>query len=108
MALVFYKLKSQMVYCRTVTQARRCLLRLAWVPFIGDLSEAVTSGLVASRDSEEHALGMSLYRGRGRYPDGRCPDDGRCHLVAWALWVFMHINEWSHVALRHPPLSIQS
>ena len=29
---------------------------LAWVPFIEDLSEALTSGLVAgSRDSEEHA-----------------------------------------------------
>ena len=69
-------------HCRTVTQAGGCLLRLAWVPFIGDLSEAVTSGLVASRDSEEHASGMSLYRGRGRYPDGRCPDDGRCHLAA--------------------------
>ena len=60
-------------------------LQLAWVPFIGDLSEAVTSGLVANRDSsrsEEHAYGMSLYRGRGRYPDGRCPDDGRYHLAA--------------------------
>ena len=44
------------------------------MPFIGDLSEAVTSGLVAgSRDSEEHAYGMSLYRGRGKYPDGRLP-----------------------------------
>ena len=35
-----------------------------------------TSGLVAgSRDSrsEEHAYGMSLYRGRGKYPDGRLP-----------------------------------
>ena len=53
------------------------MLQLAWVPFIGDLSEAVTSGLVASRDdpnlNEEHAYGMSLYRGRGKYPDGRLP-----------------------------------
>ena len=47
--------------CRTVT---RYTLRfqLAWVPFIEDLSEALTSGLVAgSRDSsEERASGMSL------------------------------------------------
>ena len=44
------------------------------MPFIEDLSEAVTSGLVAgSRDSREHAYGMSLYRGRGRYPDGNMP-----------------------------------
>ena len=36
-------------------------LHLAWVPFIEDLSEALTSGLVAgSRDSEEHAYCMSL------------------------------------------------
>ena len=36
--------------------ARRCELRLAWVPFIEDHSEALTSGLVAgSRNSEEHA-----------------------------------------------------
>ena len=36
--------------------ARLSWLRLAWVPFIEDLSEALTSGLVAgSRDSEEHA-----------------------------------------------------
>ena len=37
-------------------QVWECWLRLAWVPFIEDLSEALTSGLVAgSRDSEQHA-----------------------------------------------------
>ena len=52
-------------------------LRLVWVPFIEDLSEALTSGLVASsHHSEEHASGMSLCRGRGKYPDGKCPYDG--------------------------------
>ena len=38
------------------TSMRVTQLRLAWVPFIEDLSEALTSGLVAgSRNSEKHA-----------------------------------------------------
>ena len=42
--------------CHTVTSVRVTLLCLAWVPFIEDLLEALTSGLVASsHDSEEHA-----------------------------------------------------
>ena len=48
-----------------------------------------------------------LIRGHGRCPDGECPYDGQCHLAAMDLKGLMHINEWSHVALRHPPLSIQ-
>ena len=42
-----------------------------------------------------------LIRGRGRCPDGKCPYDGRCHLAVMDLKGLMHINEQSHVALRH-------
>ena len=50
------QISSELPPCHMVTSLRVTLLHLAWVPFIEDLLEALTSGLVAgNHDSEGHA-----------------------------------------------------
>ena len=66
------------------------------VPFIGDLSESCTCGLIANREMKSMLWVSLLKRGWSNALIASCSDVAwrlTSHLVARALWVLMHSNE---------------